>query len=253
MNFTFTAHPTPEGMVLQPRRDGKTETVVSLTEQEKHDRCGAPVTALRTALASTASGLAEIAGDLSDDGFSKEAKRRTASIVQPFGMVVESTYAARKSVDETLAKLHTPRFPDESEPAVRAEQRSFASGLSMAARIEAANRDPLLAAAIVEGGLAMSGMPADVFDRMKREMAVGQLTDALLKGQDFRTPQTVDDPIAGKPDRDAARNVAEKRLANLESERELLDTLPALLSHVINAVALMSGETRQAAFERLTA
>ena len=123
----------------------------------------------------------------------------------------------------------------------------------MPARLEAANSDPSLASALIEGGQAMSGFPTDVFDRLHREMAIGQLTDALLTGQDFRTPQTPDDPIGGKPDRAAARIVAVKRLENLEAERELLGTVPAILSNVLNAVALMTGETRETAFQRFTA
>lgn len=254
MNFSYLAIPNPDAMVFQLAVDEQRATVAVATELEKHDKIGAPVTALRTTIASTASTLAETAGDLSDAGFTKQAVRLVdAKVVPAYALVIESTYAARRELEAEWAKLHTPRFPEGSEPAVRAEQRAWWRGLSMPKKIEAANSDPALVAAIVEAGPAMSTLPADVFDRLKRDMAIEQLTDNLARSHDFRTPQTPTDPIAGRADREAARKVAVARFERLEAERELIASVSPLLTSVIDATATLTGESRLAAFERLNA
>lgn len=254
MPFTFNAIPAQGAMVLQLARDDVRQTVAFEEELTKHDVVGSAVTPLQTSLATIADRLSKAAPDLSAEGFTKEAKRQIDSgLVQPYGLAIEAAYKAEREIDAEWGKLHTPRFPDGSEPAMRAEQRQWWRGLSMPAKVEAANSDPALAAAIVEAGPAMSTLPADVFDRLRRDMAVEQLADNLARSQDFRTPQTPDDPIAGRPDREAARKVAIARFERLDAERDLLGRVPTLLSAVINAAALMAGETRQAAFDRLNA
>ena len=254
MNFEYLANPAPGAMVLQFSRDNLRQTVAFVEDLTQHDSIGSAVTQVQTSTAAIAQSLLNAAADLSDEGFSKAAAREIDAKLKPaYGLVIEATYKAEREAEAEWQRLHTPRFPDDSEPAVRAEQRQWAARLSMPAKLEAANADPALAAAIVEGGLAMSAMPVDVFDRLRRTMGEGQLADAIMRGQDFRTPQTPDDPIAGKPDREAALRTAVARFDRMEAERELLGTVAPLLSSVINAVALMTGETRQAAFERLSA
>lgn len=254
MNFSYAPNPEPGAMILQLGRDNTRETIAFLKELTEHEAIGSAVMQVQTSTAAIAQSLSNAAGDLSDDGFSKEAKRLVdARLVPAYGLAIEATYKAERELEAEWQRLHTPRFPDGSEPAIRAEQRQWAARLSMPAKLEAANADPMLAAAIVEGGLAMSAMPADVFNRLVRTMGEGQLADAIMQGQDFRTPQTPDDPIAGKPDREAALRTAIAKFDRLDAERDLLGTVPPLLSSVINAVALMTGETRQTAFERLSA
>lgn len=254
MNFDYLANPAPGAMVLQFGRDNSRQTVAFVENLTQHDSIGSAVTQVQVSLATIAQSLLNAAPDLSDDGFTKEARRQIDAKLKPaYALTIEATYKAERETETEWQRLHTPRFPDDSEPAVRAEQRAWWRTLTMPAKLEAANADPALAAAIVEGGLAMSAMPADVFARLVRDMGEGQLADAIMRGQGFRTPQTPDDPIAGKPDRDAAVRSATARFDRLEAERELLGTVSPLLSSVINAVALMTGETRQAAFERLSA
>ena len=119
--------------------------------------------------------------------------------------------------------------------------------------LDAVQADTSLAAAIVEGGQAMSGLPADVFDRLRRTMAIGQLAERIMRDNSLRTEPNADDPIGGKPDIATALLNAEGRLDRLDAERELLESVSGLLANVVQAVALMTGESRHAAFERLAA
>lgn len=254
MTFSYLAIPDPNAMVLQFARDEKRATVAFDKPLTAHETIGSAVTQVQTSIAAIAESLLNAAADLSDEGFTKEAVRLVdAKLVPAYGLAIEAAYKSRRDVDAEFDRLHLPRFPEASEPAVRAEQRAWWRSLSMPAKLEAANADSALAAAIVEGGQAMSAMPSDVFDRLRRDMAVAQLADNLARSQDFRTPQTPDNPIAGEPDREAARKNAVARFDRLEAERELLGTVTPLLSNVIDAVAVLTGETRQGAFDRLNA
>ena len=254
MIFDYTAHPAPDAMVLQFGRDKQRRTLAFVTALTRHEGVGSAVTQVQVSLATIAQSLLSAAPDLSEDGFSKQAARQIDAKLKPaFGLAIEATFKAEREAEAEWQRLYTPRFPEGSEPAVRVDMRQWSDRLSMPAKLEAANADSMLAAAIVEGGPARSGLPADVFDRLRRDVAVAQLTEALTRSQEFRTPQTPDDPLAGRPDREAARVNAAARLDRLDDERELLSTVSPLLANVVNAVALMTGETRQAAFERLSA
>ncbi|MGX7926219.1 hypothetical protein ACWPMX_06555 [Tsuneonella sp. HG094] len=253
MNFTYTANPAPGVMILQPKRDNAGPTLAFTDQLTQHDRIGGPLTQVQTSFATIAETLAHRSGDLSDDGFSKEARRLVDDKLRPpHRLTVEATYAAQREFDAEWRKLNTPRFSDESDPAVRAEQRTWWRGLSTPAKLETANADPALAAAVVEGGFAASGLPRDVFDRLTRTMGEGQLADAIMRGQEFSTAPSPDDPIAGHPDRAAALKVATARFERMEAERDLLATVSPLLATLITAVAMITGESRQAAFERLS-
>ena len=254
MNFTYTINPAPGVMILQPKRDNAGPTLAFTEQLTQHDRIGGPLTQLQTSFATIAETLAQRASDWSDDGFSKAARRLVDDKLRaPFRLTVEATHAARREHEAEWAKLHTPRFSDDSDPAVRAEQRTWWRGLSTPAKLDAANADPALAAAIVEGGFAASGLPRDVFDRLTRTMGEGQLADAIMRGQEFRTAPSPDDPIAGQPDREAALKVAAARFERMEAERDVLGTVSPLLVTIVAAVAMMTGEARSQAFERLSA
>lgn len=108
-------------------------------------------------------------------------------------------------------------------------------------------------AAIVEGGEALSGVPKDVFERMRREMATEQLAQRIIASTSMRTEPTADNPIAGEIDIETARINAADKMERLDAERELLARVPALLSNVVTTVAVLTGENRNAAFARLTA
>ena len=253
MNFTFQGIVGPGAMVLQTSlNSGAPATVAFADELTGNGRVGGAILGVQTSLATLADRLAKGASRYSDEGFADEARRAVDGGLAPaYRLAIESTYKARGEVEAEHIALHTPKFPESSTPDLRAELRQYADRLSLPARLEAANADPALAAAIVEAGPARSALPADSFDRLRRTMAAGQLADAIQRDLEFRTRQTPDDPVAGLPDRAAALAAAGARLDALDAERDLIATVPRLLSDVISVVASMTGESRQAAFERL--
>ena len=254
MTFQFRNSTSERAIVAHLSREGKDFTVAIETELVDHPGVGTDIRALNDAFVETAESLARIAPDRSPSGFDKEAGALIDRRLKPaFRLVVEGQRRSVAELEKESAALYTPRFPEGSEPATRAEQRQWWRGLSMPAKVEAANADPALAAAIVEGGLAMSGLPSDVFERLRRTMAEGQLSERILADTSLRTAPTPSDPIGGEPDAATARANAAAKFDRMEAEREMLNRVPALLANVVTAVALMTGQTRQAAFDRLAA
>lgn len=254
MNFQFRNSTSERAIIDHLSREGKDFTLAIETEMVDHPGVGTDIRALNDALIETAESLARIAPDRSPSGFDKEAGVLIDRRLKPaFRLVVEGQRLSVSELEKESAALHTPRFPEGSEPATRAEQRQWWRGLSMPTKVESANADSTLAAAIVEGGLAMSGLPSEVFDRLRRTMVEGQLAERILADTSLRTAPTADDPIGGKPDNVTARANAAAKLDRMEAEREMLNRVPVLLANVVTAVAMMSGETRQAAFDRLSA
>lgn len=252
--FEFRINPTPTHLIIQVARDTVRDAAVFETELTRHANVGSTLTQLQAATASTAETLQNRASDLSGTGLTKAAEKLIGDSIKPaFDLSVEVAHRERRNLETEWNRLHTPKFAKDSEQAVRAEQRSWARSLKLPASIAAAQRDPALAAAIVEGGVALSGWPADQFDRIQHDMAIGQLATIMADQHDYLTPATPDDPVGGQPDFEAARAVAAERFKNLEAERELIGRIPTLLASVVTAVAVMMEETRQAAFERLTA
>lgn len=252
--FEFQATPDQHATVLRIGNADKSVVVPFLKELTENDHVGADVTALQIQLATTASRLAEIAPDRSEAGLHKEATGLVERNIKPaFALAVEGQRRAAAEVEARWTALHTPQFPADSSPAVRAEERSWARGLTMPKVVESANGDAGLAASIIEGRPPMSGLPADVFERLRREMAITQLADKLALQNDYRTEPTAADPIGGLVDMGAARAAAKEHIDGVEARREVLSRVPPLLSSVIDAVAVMTGEERQGAFERLTA
>lgn len=252
--FQYSINPTPDFLILQLARGDVRHTLAFEAELTGHERIGSTLTQLQAGVAGVAEHLANRAPLLSRTGLTQEAEGLVdRTIKSPFELSVEAAHKERRSLEAEWSRLHTPKFADGADPAVRVEQRNYARSRKLPEAIAAAQRDPGLAAAIIEGGPAMSGLPADVFAVLRHDMAVGQLATILASQHDYLTPPTADDPVAGLPDFEAARAVAAKRFATLEAERELIGRIPALLSNVVSAVALMLETSRQAAYERLTA
>lgn len=252
--FEFLLNTSERAVAINLARGDVRQVLTFTSDLTGHETVGPPMTRLQTAVADSADHLAKRAPDLSRTGLTKEAEGRVDRSIQPaFAAVVEATLKARRDTDAEYTRLHTPRFDDNSVPAVRAELRGFAQSLKVPDRIAAAQNDPYLAAALIEGGLAMSGLPADMFERLRREMAIGQLATVLTTQHEFKVVATADDPVAGQPDWEGVRRVAADRLDRLDGERDLIARVPATLSHVVNAVGLMLEESRPRAFERLSA
>ena len=230
-------------------------TVVAVeNDLKKHPGVGDTVTGLHVALANVAETLARDAPNLSREGFIKAARAAIDRTVVPkFQLTQEAAHASLAAVDRQLAAMLTPRFPEGSEPAMRAAMVTWARDLSLPQKLKAAQADPLLAGAIIEAGPALSGVPVDVWQRQRRTLAVIERAAQLVKRPEFRTQPSADDPIAGTPDLEAARREAEREIKALEDERELLGRIAPLLGGVVNAVALTTAETRAEAFTRLTA
>lgn len=252
--FEFLLNPSPRALAVHLARGDVRHIVAFDTEITGHDTLGPPVTAVQAALAETGDNLAKRAPDLSPAGLTKEAERMVDRSIKPvFQSAVEATFAARQRADEAFKRLHTPKFEAGSSETVRVERRNYARLLKLPVALEAAQSDPDLAAAIVEGGEALSGFSADIFQRLRREMAVGQLANLLATQHDYRTAPSADDPVAGYSDWEAARSAAAEAVAKVEAERELIGRVPAVLSSVVTGVAVMLESTRQQAFERLSA
>ena len=254
MNFQFRNSTSERAIINHLSREGTDMTLAIETGLVEHPGFGNDIRSLNDALTETGESLARTAADRSPSGFDKEAGNLIDRRFKPaFRLAVEGQRRSMAELEKEEAALYAPRFAEGSEPATRAEQRAWWRELSMPQRIEAANDDPALAAAIVEGGPAMAGLPRDIFERLRRNMAIGQLGERIARDANLRTVPTADDPIGGQPDYATARANAAKRLDRLDDERDMLNRVPTLLANVVTAVALMTGETRQAAFERLTA
>lgn len=252
--FELLLNPSPRALVIHLARGDTRHVLTFTTDLTEHETVGPPMTRLRGTIAEGVERLSVRASDLSRIGLTKEAVDLVDRSIRPaFRAAVEATLKAGRAIDAEWTRLHTPKFNEQSVPAVRAERRAFAQTLKVPDRIAAAQGHPELAAAIIEGGLAMSGLPADIYERLRREMAVGQLATTLVTQHEFKVAATADDPVAGQPDWEGVRKVAADRLDRLDGERELIARVPATLSSVVNAVALMVEESRAAAFERLSA
>lgn len=219
-----------------------------------HPTFGLPVTALQAELIGTFETLQEQATDLSHNGFLKRAEALiAANVAEPFNDVRSAAPAARRDLDDRFAPFNRPRFSDDQPPAVRVEQRQWARTLPLPQLMEATARDPGLAAAVIEGGPAMSGLSPDIMERMRRDMAITNATTILMGQRTFQSAPTADDPVGGKPDDVAARKAGEALIKALEAEAELIEGVPAFLASIVSAIALVMDETRDQALARLVA
>ena len=245
---------TERGRMSSFRVGERTAYLLASTALTGHRIIGEAMQALSDGIATTGEILQARAADLTATGFAKLATETiTARVAPPFNSVRETITVATADVEKRLEIFRAPFFTNDEPPAVRVELRQYAKSLSVPALMEAAQKDGSLATAIIEGGLAMSGLPADIFDRLRRDVAVANATRVLLSQRTYRTVPNANEPIGGKPDSDAARAAGEELIAALEAEEALLEEAPATLAAAIDAVAIMTDTTRDQAFKLLIA
>lgn len=223
------------------------------TDLLAHSDVGEPLTRLNETLTGNIESLVSEAPSRSEKGLDDVAIERVPAIAVPFRLTVEAQRAALKRVNDTLENLFTPRFDEAFPVPRRIEARAYARTLEPAALFDLAMSEPLIGASVVEGGATLSNLPADGFERLRRAVAVEQLAATILEHNrgTMRIAPSVSDPIGGAPDLATARANAATRIEALEAERALLERVPALLGNVVLAVALLTGETREATLERL--
>lgn len=254
MNVQYLTTTSNRAVVSQLSRDDASFTLAIEADMLDHPGVGGDIRTLIDAIGEAASPLVRIAPDRSPSGFDKEACALVDRLVTPaFRLAVEGQRRAAAAMEQETEELYAPRFSKGSDPVTRAEQRAWWRGLSMPNKLQTANADVGLAAAVIEGGSAMSALPTDVFERLRRSTAESQLAERILADASLRTAPSVDDPIGGMPDKATARANAASRFERLDGERELLGRVPAMLANVVTVVAMLTGETRQAAFQRLSA
>ncbi|MEG9268303.1 hypothetical protein [Qipengyuania sp. Mu-71] len=253
--FEFLLNPSPRALAIHMAR-GETRHVLSIeTDLAANERIGTAVTALQASLANVGEGLQKRGPLLSPAGLSDAAGVAIDTTVRPaYRDVVASTLAAQRALEAEWSDIMTPRFPDSVAPAARVEQREHVRSRKLPDALAAAQGDLLgLGAAIVEGGQGLSGLPTDIFERLQKDVAVEGLAQRIVRDAALRTEPTLENPLGGAPDLETARANAAGRLDRLDNERALIGRVPALLSSVISAVALMTDATRQKALERLAA
>lgn len=219
-----------------------------------HRIMGGPFKGLDDSTASVGEALGRQASDLTEAGLRKLFDQLVEQRLKPsFATAQQAIPVASKDHAGRLALFNQPHFPDDVPPAVRVEQRQGARPLSLDQLMRDTQSDPALAAAIVEGGLSLSKLPPDIFDRLRRDMAIENATTRLLSQRTYRTAPTPDDPVGGKPDVDAARRDGAALIAALEAEAELIEGAPQALAQVVALVALLANVTRDEALKMLTA
>lgn len=252
--FTYSATVAERAIIQRIGVAAGAEMLTYLNAVLEHEGVGDPARSLMRATALTGEGLQRVAPDSSEAGLHKAAKAAVDRDIAPkFRLLQEAGHGALASVDKRWNDAHTPQFPKGSEAAVRAARVSWWRESPAPARLAAALADPSLAASVVEAGPFAAGLPPEAFEQIVGAMAVGQLAATLAGQHDYLTEPSHDDPIAGAVDHGKARKAAEDKLQALKDERELLVEVAPLLSSVTNAVAAMTGESREAAFKRLTA
>lgn len=250
--ITLRTTSSDRALVTQLER-GEARTSFALpVELAEHPDLGAPLVRLQGSLTGVAQGLADIAGNYSEAGFMPIALERTGSIAPDFRLVIEAHRSTLRRLEGDRRDLHAPTF-DESVPhARRIEMRTHVRGLKPEAVLAMAKLEPVIAAAIVEGGLALSGLPEQAFKALEREAAVAKLADRILDSNrgTMRIAPSVNDPVGGALDTETARRNATDRLERLDDEIALLGLVPALLAGVLTAVSVLTGENRQSVLER---
>lgn len=245
---------TDGGPVLTARIGDRVTALHASTALTDHRIIGGPLQALSEGCDATGEISQARAADLTPSGFNKMARDLIAArIAGPFNVLRDAIIVAETDLAARRAPYEKPFFAADHPPAVRVELRQHARSLPLPALMEAVQSDPTLAAAVIEGGLAMSGLPADIFARVERDMAVGNATRVLAGQRTYKTAPSASDPVGGKPDPKAARAAGEGLIAAFEMEEALLATAPAFLAAVVDFAALLTDTTRDEAFRLLTA
>jgi hypothetical protein len=253
-DFSFSTSNTERGPIYSFRLGERTTYLLGSTGLSEHRTLGPAMQALSGALATVGETLQVRATDLTPTGFAKLATELINAHVSPsFNRMRAAIIEATAELEKRRESFSAPSFTADQPPAIRVELRQYAKTLSLPTLMQSIQGDSLLAAAIVEGGGSMSGLSADIFERLKRDVAVGNATRILLGQRSYRTVPAANDPIGGKPDFDAARAAGEELIAALEAEAALIAEAPATLIAAIDIVALMTDATRDDAFARLAA
>lgn len=253
MQFDFRSTVSDRALLAHFNLDRRDWTMAIETELAQHPRIGTDIERLYEAITSAAEALARVAPDRSPEGLMKEGMAQTESLIGPYRLLTEAARREAEHIERETAEHYTPRHPEGSEPAVRVARAEWWRTQSMPQRMNAGKVDLSVAQAVVEFGKAASGLPDEVWDRFVRDTATEQLAARILRDTRMRTAPTVDDPLGGKPDLATARINAAAKLDRMDDERDLLARVPVVLGNAITAAALMSGETREAAFARLSA
>lgn len=250
----FTTSKNERGNVTNVTVGDRTVTLFTPTKLTEHKTVGGPMQTLSDGITAGAEFLQAKAPDLTATGFAKLANETVIARVKgPFnGAVAALAEAITDNKTRTNDKF-VPAFTAEQTPAVRAELRTYGKSLPLPALMDMIGKDAGLANAVVEGGHAMSGLPADIFDRVRDEMAIGNLATKLMAQRTYRTAPSPADPIGGQPDHGAARQAAEAVIKGLSDELDTLTEARGTLALVIDAVAIMTDQTRDGAFALLTA
>lgn len=251
--FEFLSSVSEHALVTQLARGDRRDVSAVPLELADHEGTGADFRHLHGEIAGVGNQLLKRAPNLSDQGFDSEARNLVDRIIRPaFKLAVEGTRRAGAEIEKHAERWFTPEFGPDADPAVQAAQHTWWLGLSMPQQLEAA-KDLGIARVAVKFGWPMSGLPRDVYDRMARDMAIEQLAQRIAGDANLRTAPTPNDPIGGAVDMTTARANAAEAFDRWDAERELLAVAPKALTGVIDAVATLTGETRQAAFQRLSA
>ena len=253
MKWEFNSTVSDRAYIVQFHTERTHWTMATECELVEHPRIGTDVERVLDAITAAAEGLSNVARDHSAEGLAKAGVARVPSITGPYRLLSEAARREANHIESETIALYTPRHPDDSDPAMRVARAAWWRSLSMPQRLDAAKRDLAVAQAVVEFGKAGSGLPDEVFDRMHRDMATEQLAARILRDTSMRTEPTVDEPLGGTPDIATARKNAAGKLDRLDGERALLARVPNLLGNIITATSLMTGETREDAFKRLSA
>ncbi|MBO6767945.1 MAG: hypothetical protein JJ901_06525 [Erythrobacter sp.] len=252
--YEFLSSTSNNALVTQlSRNDRRHVSAIPLELADMAD-VGSDFRHLHGEIASVGNQLLKRAEHLSDQGFNSEAAGLVDRIIRPaYKLAVEGVRRTTAEIDKKAEQWFTPDFGPDSDPATRAVQHTWWRGLSMPQQLEAAQQDLAIARVAVGFGQAASTLPPDVFDRLRRDMAVEQLAQRIASDTNMLTAPTPTDPIGGLVDLATARANAAEAFSRWDSERELLASAPALLTSIIDTAAVLTGENRTQAFERLTA
>lgn len=244
---------TERGRMTSFRVGERTAYLLGTTALTGHRMIGGLVQALNDGVASMGELVEARAADLTTAGRIKlAAETISARVKAHFNALRRAIPDAEADLAKRRDDFRKPFFTDDQPPAVRVELRQHARSLPLPALMEAVQSDQALAAAIVEGGVAMSGLPADIYGRVARDMEVGNAARVLSGQRVYRTAPTAADPVGGRLDPDAARAAGEALIAALEAEQALLDSAPSVLAAAVDIAAILTDATRDDALTLLT-
>lgn len=250
--FTYRKIEDERAIIYQFGIGDQRETIAASHSALEHKAISTSASALMIGFDGYMDYLVRKAPDLSPEGFLKAARTGAPERLKaPFRNVRDDTREALKALEAREADWANYTFEEQHTPAVRAEQRGWARTRKLPELIAATEADPVLAAAIVEGGLAMSGLPADIFDRLKQTAGAAQAANRMMSSWEYRTEPNAMDPVGSRVDWDAARQAGNNIVAGLREQRETLESVSGMLAGVVTGVALVTDQRRDAAYTML--